>query len=177
VVADRSIEVKSIKKDICLVVLMATTLFSCVSAMNKNMLTVSCTPVHETNRLGAPIPIRITVMNISNAEVEIPAIGIPWQTFYAIEFRVKNVRGFKRVFREWLPLELPSIRIPAGGSIEGEVDLSEYLLTPTGESIAQRPGDYAIEATIKTFLPKPRGGHQLIRLRSKPFAVSIVTYS
>src|SRR5205085_957860 len=108
-----------------------------------------CAPVNNINPVGARIPIRVEITNLADTEVEIISVGIPWQSFYAIEFAVKNKRGFRRALPESLPRELPPTHIPAGGSVSGEVNLGRYLLAPTGESIAHVPGDYVIEATVK----------------------------
>ncbi len=137
-------------------------------------LSVDCHPVREAYSINEPLMVRVEITNLLDTDMKIPSVGIPWQSYYAIDFRVKNVRGFRRVYPEVLPLELPDTHVPAGGSVSGEVDLGRYLVTPTGESIASRPGEYEIEATVKTFLPKPGGGEKMQKLRCKPFVVKIV---
>src|SRR5690606_21591704 len=96
--------------------------------MSGEPLGFECAPGQDVYRVGGPIPIRLTISNRSGAEVEIPAVGLPWHSFYAITFQVKNRRGFRRALPEAPPLELPAVRIPAAGSIQGEVDLGAYLL-------------------------------------------------
>jgi len=139
--------------------------------MKKKQISVSCAATQEAYSVGAHIFIRVEIKNLSGREIEIPAVGVPWHSFYAIEFKVRNSRGFRPRLPEVLPLELPAAHIPAGGSISGEVDLGAYLLDETGKSIASRPGNYVVEATVKTFLG--RRGSELYKVSSEPFAVRI----
>lgn|GEM_PF-6776624 len=142
---------------------------------SKTKLTVACEAVNETNPRGESIPVRVEIFNHTDTEVELRTAGVPWESFYAIEFEVKNKPGFRKFYKEGMPLSLPPTRIPAGGSIVGEVSLEEYAGGPNAnEHINKMPGDYIVEALVKTFVIKERGDDEILRLRSNAFNVRVV---
>ena len=153
----------------------ALLLAAAASAMAAPKLALSCMPVAETIPVGGPITVRITLRNDSGGPLEIPAVGLPWHSFYAATFTVKNRRDVERVLPEGVPLELPSQTLAAGASLSGEVDLGRYLQLKDRRSIAEVPGRYEVEAKVLS-MAKPVGGADFadIKLRCGPFTVTVI---
>lgn len=142
--------------------------------MARVKLTLSCAPTAERFPVGGPLTVRLTLRNDSADPVEIPAVSLPWHSFYAAVFKVRNRSEFERVLPEGLPLELPAKRVEPGGTLSGEVDLGAYLRLRGGGSIADAPGRFEVTGVVLASA-KPAGADKLedVKLRCGPFTVTV----
>ena len=144
-------------------------------AMAKPKLALSCQPAAESFPAGGPILVRLTLRNQSGEALEIPAVGLPWRSFYAATFSVTDRRDVIRILPEGVPPELPPETVGVNAEISGEVDLGRYLQLADKRSIADVPGSYLVEAKVLT-MAKPVGAAKLadMTLRCGPFTVTVV---
>jgi hypothetical protein len=143
-------------------------------AMARVKLALTCTPTAARFPVGSPLTVRLTLRNESDEAVEIPAVGLPWHSFYAATFTVTNRSDVDRVLPQGLPMELPSETVPAGEALSGEVDLGAYLQLADRRSIAQVPGRYEVEGRVLTSARLVSGDRlEDLRLRCGPFTVAV----
>jgi len=127
-------------------------------------------PVSDRYPRGGPILLRVEIANPGSEEVELRAVGIPWLTIDAIRF---EANGFHPAWREGLPQTRPSVRIPPGATVSGEVDLAQELVDAEGRSIAEHPGEHRGRAKVVTAVARYRGEDDRLELDVEPFVVRI----
>ena len=123
---------------------------------------------------GGPVPVRIELVNQTDRDMEVRALGIPWRSPSAVRLTVEDEPDLRHLPREHLPLELPSEWIPPGESIAGDIDLARDLTTRTGETIADLPGEHKVRIRTRTFLAAEQGEDAMLDLECGPVTIRIV---
>lgn len=130
--------------------------------------------VRDAYPKGGPVPVRIELVNQTERELEVRALGMPWRSPSAVRLKVEDEPALQHMLREHLPLELPSELIPPGESIAGDVDLARHLGTRAGETIADLPGEHKVRIRTRTFLASEQGEDDMIDLECGPVTIRIV---
>jgi hypothetical protein len=68
---------------------------------------------------------------------------------------------------------LPDVTIPPGGSIAGEIDLGHELLGPGDKSVAEFPGEYAVEGKVFAFVARPEHEDERVEPECGPFTIRV----
>jgi hypothetical protein len=111
-------------------------------------IAMRCAPVGDTHLEGAPVSVRVELVNESGGEVTILGSTVPWQYEHAIEL---SADGFEAPRSVVDPGDEPNIPLAAGESDRGDVDVTERLRS-AGRSFAERAGTYQIRASARPVL-------------------------